>query len=81
MDNLAGEIPQLNLDRQRIHEALWNLLNNALQAMPQGGRLEVGARYNPSSGEVSIQVSDTGDGIGSAPGPQDHPGPRGDHRS
>jgi signal transduction histidine kinase len=63
MDNLAGEIPQLNLDRQRIHEALWNLLNNALQAMPQGGRLEVGARYNPSSGEVSIQVSDTGEGI------------------
>jgi signal transduction histidine kinase len=63
VDSLAGEIPRLNLDRQRIHEALWNLVNNALQAMPQGGRLEVGARYNPSSREVVVQVSDTGEGI------------------
>jgi len=62
-DTLDGEIPQLNLDRQRIHEALWNLVNNALQAMPQGGRLEVSARYNPSSKEVVLQVSDTGEGI------------------
>jgi signal transduction histidine kinase len=63
IDSLAGEIPRLNLDRQRIHEALWNLVNNALQAMPQGGRLEVSARYNPPSGEVILQVSDTGEGI------------------
>jgi signal transduction histidine kinase len=63
VESPAGEMPRLKLDRQRIHEALWNLVNNALQAMPQGGKLEVGRRYNPSSGEVIIQVSDTGEGI------------------
>jgi len=62
-DSLDREIPRLNLDRQRIHEALWNLVNNALQAMPQGGRLEVGVQYNPSSRDVVVQVSDTGEGI------------------
>ncbi len=63
VESLAGEIPRLNLDRQRIHEALWNLVNNALQAMPQGGRLEVSSRYDPASREAVVQVSDTGEGI------------------
>jgi signal transduction histidine kinase len=64
IESLAGEFPRLNLDRQRIHEALWNLVNNALQAMPHGGRVEVSARFNPPSREVVVQVSDTGEGIG-----------------
>jgi len=63
IESLAGEFPRLNLDRQRIHEALWNLVNNALQAMPQGGKLEIGARYNSPSREVIVRVSDTGAGI------------------
>jgi signal transduction histidine kinase len=63
IDSLSAEIPPLNLDRQRIHEALLNLVNNALQAMPQGGRLEVGVRNHPSSKRVIIQIADTGEGI------------------
>jgi len=63
IESLSAEIPLLNLDRQRIHEALLNLVNNALQAMPGGGRLEVGVRNHPSSKEVIIQISDTGEGI------------------
>ncbi|NWF55445.1 MAG: hypothetical protein HXY45_11705 [Syntrophaceae bacterium] len=63
IDSTGGELPRLHLDRQRIHEALWNLMNNALQAMPRGGKLEVGARYDAHSREVVIQVSDTGEGI------------------
>jgi signal transduction histidine kinase len=63
IDSLTAGIPPLNLDRQRIHEALLNLVNNALQAMPQGGRLEVGLRNHPSSKKVIIQISDNGEGI------------------
>ena len=62
-ESLGPELPLLLLDRQRIHEALLNLVNNALQAMPQGGRLEVGARHHPSSGSVVIRIEDTGEGI------------------
>ncbi len=63
IDSTGGDLPRLHLDRQRIHEAMWNLINNALQAMPQGGKLEVGARYDAHSRKVVIQVSDTGEGI------------------
>ena len=63
IDSLSAKIPPLNLDRQRIHEALLNLVNNAFQAMPQGGRLEVGVRNHPSSKRVIIQIADTGEGI------------------
>jgi signal transduction histidine kinase len=63
VESLSAEIPPLRLDRQRIHEALLNLVNNALQAMPQGGRLEVGARYHPATQKVAIQIADTGEGI------------------
>jgi len=63
VESLSGEIPLLHVDRQRIHEALLNLVNNALQAMPQGGRLEVGARHHPSARKVTIQIADTGEGI------------------
>jgi signal transduction histidine kinase len=63
IDSLAGEFPRLNLDHQRIHEALWNLVSNALQAMPHGGKVEVSARFDPPSREVILQVSDTGEGI------------------
>jgi len=52
----------MKLDRQRLQEALWNLVNNALQAMPEGGRLTLGAR-SPDGKEVIIEIADTGQGI------------------
>jgi signal transduction histidine kinase len=69
IDGVAAEIPPLKLDRQRIHEALWNLVNNSLQAMNRGGRLEISARGHPGRREVIIEISDTGEGI-----PEDHLG-------
>jgi len=36
VESMAAGIPLLQLDRQRMHEALLNLVNNALQAMPEG---------------------------------------------
>jgi len=63
IDSIAAAIPPLKLDRQRVHEALWNLVNNGLQAMPRGGRLEISARGHQSGKEVVIEISDTGEGI------------------
>jgi signal transduction histidine kinase len=38
-----------------------NLINNSIQAMPNGGKLEVNAFEN--GGKLIIEVSDTGGGI------------------
>ena len=63
VEDLSQDLPLLRLDRQRMHEALWNLVTNALQSMPEGGRLEVGAEANREKTRVVIRVADTGEGI------------------
>jgi signal transduction histidine kinase len=61
-EEIEANLPPLMLDRQRMHEALWNLVNNGLQAMPQGGRLRLTAKRHVGK-EVLIQIADTGEGI------------------
>ncbi|HEX9732600.1 MAG TPA: ATP-binding protein [Thermoanaerobaculia bacterium] len=48
-------------DSQQISDALLNLLNNAIEGMPEGGRLTVEADGDDSM--VTIRISDTGQGI------------------
>ena len=50
-------------DRDRLLQALANLVENALRLTPRGGRVEVLARREANGGEVHISVLDTGPGI------------------
>jgi signal transduction histidine kinase len=61
-EDIEPDLPSLKLDRQRMQEALWNLINNGLQAMPGGGQLKLTAKLQEGR-EVLIQISDTGEGI------------------
>ncbi|RPJ08672.1 MAG: GAF domain-containing sensor histidine kinase [Deltaproteobacteria bacterium] len=64
-------LPLLNLDAEKLQQALLNLLLNAIQAMPDGGDLSLGVRTIPaedsllSEPAVRIEVADTGKGISS----------------
>jgi two-component system sensor histidine kinase PilS (NtrC family) len=49
-------------DPDQIKQVFWNLTRNALEAMPEGGQLEVGLRRE--GGEVVLSVRDQGRGIG-----------------
>lgn len=49
------------LDVEKIKQAILNLVINALEAMPEGGRLVMGA--SPHAGELLVEISDTGPGI------------------
>lgn len=48
-------------DLSKLRRVLVNLVSNALQAMPEGGRLDVEAA--PDDGHVRVSIRDTGEGL------------------
>ena len=50
-----------NVNRDRLKQVLLNLLHNAIQAMPEGGVLAIGA--DREAHQIQITISDTGQGI------------------
>jgi two-component system nitrogen regulation sensor histidine kinase NtrY len=58
---LAEEPMPLDADPELLHRAISNLVLNAMDAMPHGGTLTLGAR--PKGETVELRVADSGDGI------------------
>jgi two-component system sensor histidine kinase PilS (NtrC family) len=52
-------------DPQQLKQVFWNLLNNAVEAMPDGGAIEVSGRpaQGPDGPVVEVEVTDEGLGI------------------
>jgi signal transduction histidine kinase len=63
--NFAQNLPEVLVDPDQVCEALVNLLVNAHEAMPEGGRITVTTREE--GGHVVVEIADTGCGI-----PADH---------
>ena len=59
--DVAPGLPAVAVDRVPLEQALLNLVTNAVDAMPEGGRLRLGAR--PDGDAVALVVTDTGAGI------------------
>jgi PAS domain S-box-containing protein len=59
----APEIPFLSCDFERLQQAFINILWNAIEAMPKGGRLTVSTSFDREKDKVEIRISDTGVGI------------------
>ena len=54
-------LPGIVVDPDQVRGALLNIIINATQAMPQGGKLSLSTRQN--NGALELSVSDTGVGI------------------
>jgi signal transduction histidine kinase len=61
-EDIDSGLPLMQADRQRLQEALWNLIQNSLQAMPGGGKLRWSAKLQ-NGNEIRIEITDTGEGI------------------
>lgn len=57
------ELPLVPLIHDQIKQVVLNLCLNAVEAMPQGGRLTLRSGYNSQTEEVFLEVKDTGNGI------------------
>ena len=62
----APGLPPVAGDSDQLQQAVLNLLTNAIDATPPGGRIEVATRSWPDQGEVELCVEDTGRGIAAA---------------
>ena len=54
-------LPAYKLDYQQLKQVLINLIKNASEAMPQGGRITVAVLRQPP--DLKIAVADTGEGM------------------
>jgi signal transduction histidine kinase len=53
----------IRVDPLQIHQVLWNLISNGIEAMPQGGELEISADADPAAKTVTLSIKDNGSGI------------------
>jgi signal transduction histidine kinase len=58
---LPTDLPAVDVDRERVHQVLFNLVDNAVRFTPAGGAVTVSA--HAFNGSVEIRVADTGVGI------------------
>jgi signal transduction histidine kinase len=59
---LASAPLPVSIDRERINQALSNLINNAVKFTPDGGRITVETGLS-DAGEATLSIADTGIGI------------------
>jgi signal transduction histidine kinase len=63
--DLTNGLPPVSVDRDGLNQVFLNLINNSLDAMPEGGRLEISTRLDRENGMVELIFRDTGLGIDS----------------
>jgi signal transduction histidine kinase len=62
---VQAALPQVRVDPMQLEQAILEIVSNALDAMPTGGRLRIGAFVADGTGpgDVVVEVTDTGGGI------------------
>lgn len=63
IDTRLGELPELLLDEHHMRAVVHNLLVNAIESMPDGGRLTIRSGLSEGGGRVEFEVRDTGSGM------------------
>jgi len=60
---IPADLPKLNLDRQQIKQTMINLIDNAIAAIRNNGRITITVESDKTDEKVRITVADTGTGI------------------
>lgn len=60
---LAETLPEMVGDPGQLLQSLLNLIFNAMEAMPEGGRILIGTRFESARKQIRLEVTDQGIGI------------------
>jgi signal transduction histidine kinase len=58
-----SELPEMQADESRLFNAFYNLVNNAIAEVPQGGSITIKGQIEPKGKTVHVSVMDTGRGM------------------
>ncbi|MBZ0094324.1 MAG: PAS domain S-box protein [Sulfuricella sp.] len=61
--DIPAMLPPLRVDAMQILQVFRNLISNGVEAMPEGGTLEIRAVENRQDGTVTVSVRDSGIGM------------------
>ena len=57
------QLPQIVADERRLFNAFYNLVNNAIEAVPSGGSITISGREDRADQSLKLFVTDSGRGI------------------
>jgi signal transduction histidine kinase len=61
--DIPSDLPPMQVDPELMRNCLCNFITNGAQAMPEGGRITLGARLDQEAGVFRLTFSDQGVGI------------------
>ncbi len=61
--DLEPELPEMKADQELLRNCIVNLITNAAQAMPNGGKITLGARFDTDANAFLLTFADEGVGI------------------
>ncbi len=61
--DLADNLPQLAIDKDKIQQTIINLTLNAIEATPTGGQIRITSGLIEGANQIQVKVIDTGEGI------------------
>jgi PAS domain S-box-containing protein len=65
--NIAGALPAIQGDAVRLERVILNLTNNAIEAINDGGRIEIAAAEKNNSDGLGVELTVSDDGCGIPP--------------
>lgn len=60
---IANPLPVADVDWEQIKQVFINIIQNAFEAMTEGGRLDIRGKYMPRKKQVILEFEDSGPGI------------------
>lgn len=61
--NIPEALSSIQVDPAQMHQVFWNLITNSVEAMPDGGTLEISAAEDRAAKTVTVRIQDSGCGI------------------